>query len=148
MQGWHRRESLNQMAMVKGRLEPRSHFPCCLSPPTHSPSWKCSLLFAVCSSSPWPSLIAVTSALMLMDFRSGSRRQHVQKVVMEQGPLCIIDAIYLQPEPQDWGHPAPHQSTGPQLLYWSPSSLPLLPTSCIPGIQGSCSQCTLLICLM
>lgn len=101
MQGWQRRESLNQMAIVKGRLEPRSHFPCCLSPPTLTPSWKCSLTFAVHSSFPWPSLRVVTSALMLMDFRSGGQRQHVQKVVMEQGPLCLRDAIYLQPEPQD-----------------------------------------------
>lgn len=39
--------------------------------------------------------------------------------------------------------PPPLDSTCPRLLYWSLSSSPLLPTSWIPGIQGSCSQCTL-----
>lgn len=99
------------MAVVKGKLKPRRHVPCCLSPPTLTPSWKCSLPFAVHSYSPWPSLIAMTSALMLMGFRYAGQRQHVQKVVMEQSPLYLRDATYLQPEPQDWGTPlTPNQN--------------------------------------
>lgn len=133
------------MAVVKGRLEPKTYLPCCLLPwPSYPPAGG---HFFSLFTLPFPAFSdSRCLSLSVNGFQgqdwSGGWRQDVQNEAKEQGPLCLRVVICSQPEPQDWIPSG--QSTGHWVLYWSPSS-PALLTSRTPGTQGSCYQCPLFI---
>lgn len=136
----HRRESLNQMAMVKGRLEPRTSVPCCLSPPASFLPVSGLSLFIPHLPDTLTVVIEAWCSWMSRQGCSGGRRQDAQKWGEEQGSSCLGAALHLEPESRDQIPVCRAQASSPLIG--------LLPHP-LPGYRGPGTHvlCPLFICI-